>query len=101
MKNLASLHAGRSARPAGSSPASTPVYAGHRFIDVLIHGWDLAVATGRESTLDPELVSAAAEVVAPQIEALRASGAFGQPVEPPPDGASAQTRLLTTLGRHP
>jgi uncharacterized protein (TIGR03086 family) len=28
-----------------------PVYAGHRFIDVLIHGWDLATATGQDATL--------------------------------------------------
>ena len=28
-------------------PVPGSVYAGHRFIDVLIHGWDLAVATRR------------------------------------------------------
>jgi uncharacterized protein (TIGR03086 family) len=28
-----------------------PVYAGHRFIDVLIHVWDLATATGQDATL--------------------------------------------------
>ena len=33
-------------------PVPGEIYAGHRFIDVLIHGWDLAVATGQDSTLD-------------------------------------------------
>src|SRR5580692_4837016 len=28
-------------------PVPGSVYAGHRFLDVLIHGWDLAVATGQ------------------------------------------------------
>jgi hypothetical protein len=31
-------------------------YAGHRFLDVLVHGWDLAVATGHDYALDPELI---------------------------------------------
>jgi len=74
------------------------VYAGHRFLDVLIHGWDLAVATGQDTTLDPALVDALVEVIAPQAEMLRASGAFGPEVEVAPD-ADAQTRLLATLGR--
>src|SRR5581483_2605351 len=39
-------------------PVPAEVYAGHRFIDVLIHGWDLAKATGQDTTLDPELVDA-------------------------------------------
>ncbi len=33
-------------------PVPGSVYAGHRFIDVLIHGWDLAIATGQDSRLD-------------------------------------------------
>jgi hypothetical protein len=31
-------------------PVPGSVYCGHRFIDVLIHGWDVAVATGQDST---------------------------------------------------
>src|ERR1700730_7856979 len=30
-------------------PVPGSVYAGHRLIDVLIHGWDLAIATGQDS----------------------------------------------------
>lgn len=79
-------------------PVPGSVYAGHRFVDVLVHGWDLAVATGQDTTLDPELVRVGIEVMEPQV-ALRNSGSFGQSVELPAD-ADPQTRLLAMLGRH-
>jgi uncharacterized protein (TIGR03086 family) len=79
-------------------PVPGSVYAGHRFVDVLVHGWDLAVATGQDATLDPALVGACIEVVAPQAAAMRASGAFGPEVDVPPD-AGRQTLLLALLGR--
>jgi uncharacterized protein (TIGR03086 family) len=74
------------------------VYAGHRFLDVLIHGWDLAMATGQNPRLAPDLVSACLAVLEPQLDMLRASGAFGLPVETAAD-ADAQARLLGMLGR--
>lgn len=74
------------------------MYAGHRFIDVLIHGWDLAKATGQDSRIDPELVDACLEVVEPQAELFRGAGVFGPAITPPP-GAGAQERLLALLGR--
>jgi uncharacterized protein (TIGR03086 family) len=76
------------------------VYAGHRFIDVLIHGWDLAVATGQNTKLDADLVKACLAVVEPQAELLRGSGGFGDHVDVP-EGADPQTRLLVLLGRRP
>jgi uncharacterized protein (TIGR03086 family) len=81
-------------------PVPGSVYAGHRFIDVLIHGWDLAVATGQDRTLDPGLVDACWGAVEPQAELLRGSGMFGGDVAFPPD-ADPQTRLLAALGRRP
>jgi uncharacterized protein (TIGR03086 family) len=79
-------------------PVPGSVYAGHRFIEVFIHGWDLAVATGQDTTLDPVLVEACHGVVEPQAALVRASGAFGEHIEPPA-ASDAQTRLLATLGR--
>jgi uncharacterized protein (TIGR03086 family) len=79
-------------------PVPGSVYAGHRFIDVLIHGWDLAVATGDDRTLPPALVEACWEEVEPQAAVLRGSGMFGEDVAVA-DGADAQTRLLAVLGR--
>ncbi len=79
-------------------PVPGSVYAGHRFVDVLIHGWDLAEATGQATTLDPELVDACALILEPQVEAFRAAGAIGPAVAAAPD-ASQQSRLLAMLGR--
>ena len=79
-------------------PVPGSVYAGHRFVDVLIHGWDLAQATGQDGTLDAGLVDACTEILEPQVEAFRAAGAIG-PAVPTAPGASPQTRLLGMLGR--
>lgn len=81
-------------------PVPGSVYAGHRFIDVLIHGWDIAVATGQPAALDPQLVQACQDVIAPQLEGFQASGVFGSPVTGAAD-ADPQTKLLTSLGRRP
>ena len=81
-------------------PVPGSVYAGHRFIDVLIHGWDLAVASGQNSSLAPDLIDGACQVLEPQLGMLRASGMFGDDLEIPAD-ADAETRLLMTLGRRP
>ncbi len=67
---------------------------------MLVHGWDLAVATGQDATLDPRLAAACLDVVKPQADMLRASGAFGSQIDTPP-GADPQTRLLHLLGRRP
>lgn len=80
-------------------PVPGSVYAGHRFLDVFVHGWDLAVATDQDATLDPALVAACLAVVEPQADLLRGSGQFGEEVVEAPAGADAQTRLLATLGR--
>ena len=87
-------------RPVAVSYGPVPgeVYAGHRLIDVLIHGWDLAVATGQDTTLDPGLVQACVDVIEPQKDMLAGSGAFGTPVDVP-DDADQQTKLLAMLGR--
>jgi uncharacterized protein (TIGR03086 family) len=79
-------------------PVAGSVYAGHRLIDVLIHGWDLTAATGQDRALDGDLAEACRKVTEPQINMLRASGAFGEGMPVAPD-ASAQARLLAMLGR--
>ena len=79
-------------------PVPGEVYAGHRFIDVLIHGWDLAKATGQDTTLPADLVQACFEVIAPQKDLLEASGMFGSEQQVP-EGADLQTKLLAELGR--
>ena len=79
-------------------PVPGSVYAGHRFIDVLVHGWDLATATGQATDLDPKLVDACWEVLRPQLSMLQASGAFGV-ARPGLDDDNSQDSLLAALGR--
>ena len=67
-------------------------------VEPLIHGWDLAVATGQRLTLDPEAV----QVTLPAVQALGRqlthSGMY-QPALPIPPDAIAQDQLLAALGR--
>src|SRR5215471_10716296 len=79
-------------------PVPGSVYAGHRLLDVFVHGWDLAVATGQDTHLDPVLMESCREVIEPQLEAFRAAGAFDAEVPVRP-GATAQERFLAMLGR--
>ena len=79
-------------------PVPGSVYAGHRFVDILIHGWDLAVATDQDTTLDPVLVEAAHELLLSQADMVRGSEAFGNDIAVPAD-AGPQTRLLGFIGR--
>jgi uncharacterized protein (TIGR03086 family) len=79
-------------------PVPGSIYAGHRFIDVLVHGWDIARSTGQYPALDPTLVDACWDVLDPQIDLLAGSGMFGTRIDLPAD-APSQARLLGLLGR--
>jgi uncharacterized protein (TIGR03086 family) len=79
-------------------PVPGEVYAGHRFVDVLVHGWDLASATSQDDRMPPDLVEGCFAVIEPQIDLLAASGAFADRVDPPA-GSDRQTELLALLGR--
>jgi uncharacterized protein (TIGR03086 family) len=87
-------------RPCAVSYGPVPgsVYAGHRFIDVLVHGWDVAEATGQDTTLAPDLVEAAYELLLAEADLVRASGMFGEDLAVP-DDADLQTRMLAFIGR--
>src|SRR5215469_12258863 len=77
-------------------PVPGSIYAGHRFLDVLVHVWDLAEASGQDYELDPQLVLECRQVIEPQVEAFRSAGALGPEVAVPAD-ASVQTRFLAML----
>ena len=71
------------------------------FMDVLIHTWDLATATGQRRDLDAELVDACIAMFLPDMpERGRAAGIVG-PAVPVPDDAGPQQRLLAAMGRTP
>ena len=68
------------------------------FMDTLIHGWDLAVATGQDTAMPADLVEACYAIYDPRKEGLRGGSAFAPEVEAPGD-ASTQVKLLAILGR--
>lgn len=71
------------------------------FMDVLVHTWDLAHATGQDTHLDPELVGACIALFLPDMpQHGRAAGIVGPAVEVGPD-ASPQAQLLGAMGRTP
>jgi uncharacterized protein (TIGR03086 family) len=73
-------------------------YVAQLTADHLIHGWDLAVATGGDTSMDGDLVSAVAEWFAEREELYRAAGAIGPRVEVSGD---ARSQLLARFGRDP
>lgn len=74
------------------------VYAMQLFADLLIHGWDLSVATGQGTRLDADLVAACAAWFTDWAEGYREFGAVADPPSVAPD-ADAQERLLAEFGR--
>jgi uncharacterized protein (TIGR03086 family) len=79
--------------------------------DLVMHGWDLARATGQDDTMDSadveRLWSATSAIPAELMEKYRTPGAFGPGVEvfgpevDVPEDASLQDRLLGLIGRDP
>ena len=70
-------------------------------MDQLVHTWDLAVATGQDRTLDPQVVDACVALFLPDMpEHGRAAGIVG-PAVPVAADAPAQDRLLAAMGRTP
>jgi len=68
--------------------------------DLVIHGWDLARATGGDERMDPAEVKRINESLLPMADKMRQPGGFGPEVETPPD-ADDQDRFLAFLGRDP
>jgi uncharacterized protein (TIGR03086 family) len=66
--------------------------------DLVVHGWDLAKATGQEAHIPDEDVAGALDSAKAFGPALRSPGVMGPELEAPPD-ADEQTKLLAFLGR--
>jgi uncharacterized protein (TIGR03086 family) len=71
------------------------------FMDVLIHTWDLARATGQDEQLDPRLVEACAAMFLPEMPRRGREAGIVGPEVLLGDGAPAQDRLLAAMGRTP
>ncbi|MFI6594707.1 TIGR03086 family metal-binding protein [Nonomuraea sp. NPDC050536] len=77
-----------------------PVLANMALVDIVAHGWDLAVATGRDYEVDEETATAALAFTEQMAPMGRKRGAFADPVEVPEDAATLH-RLLGIIGRDP
>jgi uncharacterized protein (TIGR03086 family) len=75
--------------------------------DLVLHGWDLARATGQDDTMDPREVEAMWPGVQQLDERMRTPEAFGPgivvfgPLVDVPEDAPLQDRLLGLVGRDP
>jgi uncharacterized protein (TIGR03086 family) len=86
---------------AGGVQMPAPAMAAVAVNEVLVHGWDLAVATGQSYRSDAASVQASLEFVGDRSDpANEPEGLFG-PVVPVPDDAPAFDRLLGRTGRDP
>jgi uncharacterized protein (TIGR03086 family) len=70
------------------------------FCDLLVHGWDVARATGQDETMPDGLAAAAYEMVHGKFTDEQRKGTF-KPEVPIGDDASPQDRLLAYTGRDP
>ncbi len=76
-------------------------------LDMVVHGWDLARATGQDDTIDPTEVAGMWPGAQSIPEEMRIPGAFGPgvvvfgPEVKVPEDAPLQDRLLGLMGRDP
>lgn len=85
--------------PWGSVPGRVAVAGYVR--EVLAHGWDLAVASGQETELDPELGAYGLEISRRSLPADGREGIPFGPVVPAPASAGVYAQLAAWLGRTP
>lgn len=87
-----------STSPLGTEWSGAEATAGTS-MDLLVHTWDLATATGQPVDLDPVVVEACVRMFLPHMPEMgRAAGIVGPAVEVPAD-ASAEQVLLGAMGR--
>ena len=69
-------------------------------MEMALHGWDVARATGQEFNADDATAAALEDIVQAQAELFRKYQGFADAIEPPRN-ATAFERALTLSGRDP
>ena len=82
------------------SPTPAADVAALNIAEMVLHGWDLAAATGQAYTVSEPAAAAALRAVEANAELFRQYKGFAEPVEAPP-GASVLDRVLASSGRDP
>jgi uncharacterized protein (TIGR03086 family) len=80
----------------GDTPGAE--YARQLFLDLLIHGWDIAKGAGQDAQLEPDLVAACIPVAEQLTAMVGDGGAYGSKLKVD-TSVDPQTRLLAILGR--
>ena len=82
------------------SPMPSADVAALNIAEMVLHGWDLAAATGQAYTVSEPAAAAAMRAVEANADLFRQYKGFAEPVEVPPAG-SALDRVLALSGRDP
>lgn len=82
----------------GSMPAENALAI--MLMELTVHAWDLARATGQDYQLDPATAAMAAAITSQAATTGRDSGFFG-PEQPAPEGADEFVKALAVSGRDP
>jgi uncharacterized protein (TIGR03086 family) len=83
--------------PVGTMPGAGA--ARIRMVEMLVHGWDLAEATGQATAFPEDLAEQALAFTRPQLEALPPGRSPFSPPQPVAGDAPAILRLVACLGR--
>ncbi|MBI2868097.1 MAG: TIGR03086 family protein [Chloroflexi bacterium] len=84
--------------PMGEMPGSAALMMG--LGDIVVHGWDVAKATGQDTRIDPQLVQTCLSFYTQALPPTGIPGAFSPPAQVPAN-ASPQDRLIAATGRRP
>ena len=79
-------------------PTPGAEYASQLFLDLLIHGWDIAKGSGQDATLEPDLVAACMPIAEYITGQVGDGGVYGSKLKVD-TSVDPQTRLLAILGR--
>lgn len=82
------------------SPMPAADIAGLNIAEMVLHGWDLATATGQRYAVSDRAASAAMRAVQANAELFRQYKGFAEPVEVPPS-APLLDQVLALSGRDP
>lgn len=85
--------------PFGAVPGA--VALGVHTVEAIVHGWDLARATGQPTELDPDLCAVAWQNAKNIDDSFRGPGRPFGPAVPARSGATDTARLMAWLGRQP
>ncbi len=84
----------------GGGPTPAPEIAALLLAELVVHGWDVARATGQDFHCSGETAERVLDVIGANAELYRKYQGFGEPVEVPAD-SPALVRALALSGRDP